>query len=66
VVNLTPAVTVSQNRNFSGLLLPGSEDKVFVVIQPFVLGEVATMLWLVIMGAKEKRSGRTFIQPDQS
>ena len=42
--------------SFSGLLLPEYEDKVFAVIQPFVLGEVATMLWLVIMGAKEKRS----------
>jgi hypothetical protein len=42
--------------SFSGLLLPEYEDKVFALIQPFVLGEVATMLWLVIMGAKEKRS----------
>src|SRR5260370_102692 len=41
--------------SFSGFLLPGSEDKVFALIQPFVLGEVATMLWLVIMGAKEQR-----------
>jgi hypothetical protein len=41
--------------SFSGLLLPGSEDKVFAYIQPFVLGEVATMLWLVIMGAKERQ-----------
>lgn len=39
--------------SFSGLLLPGSEDKVFTAIQPFVMGEVATMLWLVIMGAKD-------------
>ena len=44
---------------FSGLLLPGSEDKVFTAIQPFVLGEVATMLWLMIMGAKEKRPAAT-------
>ena len=42
--------------SFSGLLLPEYEDKVFALIQPFVLGEVATMLWLVIMGAREKRS----------
>jgi Domain of unknown function (DUF4386) len=42
--------------SFSGLLLPGYDDKVFAFIQPFVLGEVATMLWLSIMGAKEKRS----------
>jgi Domain of unknown function (DUF4386) len=41
--------------SFSGLLRPGYEDKVYSAIQPFVLGEVATMLWLAIMGAKEKR-----------
>jgi hypothetical protein len=40
----------------SGLLLPGYEDKVFTIGQPFMLGEVVTILWLVIMGAKEKRS----------
>jgi len=38
----------------SGFLLPGHDDKVFTMIQPFVMGEVAIMLWLVIMGAKEK------------
>jgi hypothetical protein len=42
--------------SFAGFLLPGSEDKLFARIQPFVLGEVATMLWLVVMGTKEKRS----------
>lgn len=41
--------------SFSGFLLPGYEDKVFAVIQPFTLGEVVIMLWLVIMGAKEQR-----------
>ena len=45
--------------SFSGFLLPGSEDKVFADIQPFVLGEVATMLWLAFMGAKEKRPAAT-------
>jgi len=40
--------------SFSGFLLPGHDDKVFAAIQPFVQGEVATMLWLVIMGAKAK------------
>jgi hypothetical protein len=40
--------------SFSGFLLPGSEDKLFTAIQPFTFGEVAIMLWLVIMGAKEK------------
>jgi len=41
--------------SFSGFLLPGHEDKVFKLIQPFTLGEVAMMLWLAVMGAKEKR-----------
>ena len=37
-----------------GLLSPGNEDKVFTYGQLFTFGEVATMLWLVIMGAKER------------
>jgi hypothetical protein len=41
---------------FTGLLLPAHADKVFNIGQPFVLGEVATMLWLLIMGAREQRS----------
>jgi Domain of unknown function (DUF4386) len=41
--------------SFTGLLFPGHEDKVFTIGQPFMWGEVATMLWLVIMGAKEQR-----------
>lgn len=41
--------------SFSSFLFPGYEDKVFTLGQPFALGEVATMLWLVIMGAKEQR-----------
>jgi predicted phage tail protein len=36
----------------AGILFPGQEDKVFTMGQPFVLGEVATMLWLVVMGAR--------------
>jgi hypothetical protein len=39
--------------SFTGLLLPGREAKVFTLAQPFTFGEVATMLWLAIMGAKE-------------
>ena len=38
--------------SFNGLLFP--DDKIFSLIQPFTLGEVAIMLWLVIMGAKER------------
>ncbi|OLD16457.1 MAG: hypothetical protein AUI85_09435 [Acidobacteriales bacterium 13_1_40CM_3_55_5] len=41
--------------SFTGLLLPAHEDKVFKIGQPFMQGEVVTMLWLVIMGAKEQR-----------
>jgi len=41
--------------SFTGLLLPEHADKVFAISQPFTLGEVATMLWLVIMGAREQR-----------
>ena len=41
--------------SFSGLLFPGREDKVFTIGQPFMWGEVVTMLWLVIMGANEQR-----------
>jgi hypothetical protein len=39
--------------SLTGLMFPGHEDRVFSLTQPFTLGEVATMLWLVIMGAKE-------------
>ena len=40
--------------SFTGLLCPAYEDKVWSITQPIVLGEVATMLWLVIRGAKPK------------
>jgi uncharacterized protein DUF4386 len=43
--------------SFSGLLFPAYEDSVFTIGQPFALGEVVTMLWLVIMGAKERGRG---------
>ena len=42
--------------SFTGLLLPAYEEKVFSIGQPFALGEVATMLWLVIRGANEQRA----------
>jgi hypothetical protein len=41
--------------SFTGLLFPAYQDKAFSITQPIALGEVATMLWLVIMGAKEQR-----------
>jgi len=41
--------------SFTGFLLPGHEDKVFTYGQPFMWGELAIMLWLAILGAKEQR-----------
>jgi hypothetical protein len=41
--------------SFTGFLLPTYEDTVYTITQPVVLGEAVTMLWLVIMGAKERR-----------
>jgi hypothetical protein len=41
--------------SFTGLLFPAYEDKVSNFAQPVLLAEVAIMLWLAIMGAKEQR-----------
>lgn len=41
--------------SFTGFLFPFYEDKVYTYAQPFITSEVGIMLWLVIMGAKEKR-----------
>jgi hypothetical protein len=41
--------------SFTGLLYPAYEDTAFKLSQPFTVSEVAFMLWLVIMGAKERR-----------
>ena len=38
--------------SLTGLLFPGHEAKVYTLGQPLMLGEVATMLWLLIVGAK--------------
>src|SRR5215813_2026265 len=40
--------------SFTGLLFPQYENKMFTLTQPFMLGEVATMLWLLIRGIKEQ------------
>jgi hypothetical protein len=40
--------------SFTGFLLPAYEDQVNNIAQPILMGELATMLWLLIMGAKEK------------
>ena len=42
----------------TALLFPAYEDKIYTITQPVVLGEVATMLWLAILGAKEKHLGQ--------
>lgn len=41
--------------SFTGFLFPQYEDQVFTYAQPLMMGELATMLWLAIMGAKEQR-----------
>jgi hypothetical protein len=41
--------------SFAHFLLPAYEEKVFTLGTPFRGGELATMLWLVIMGANEQR-----------
>ena len=45
----------------TGLLFPGHEDKVFTLSQPLMFAEPATMLWLLIMGAKERQQQRLAI-----
>lgn len=39
--------------SFTGFLFPLYEGKVFRLTQPLALGEMATMLWLLIVGAKD-------------
>jgi hypothetical protein len=38
--------------SFTGVLLPQYQNKVFIISQPALFGELALMLWLVIKGAK--------------
>jgi len=40
--------------SFSGLVYPAYEHKVWNLAQPVLFAEVAIMLWLAIMGAREK------------
>jgi len=42
--------------SFTGLLFPQYEGRVFTFAQPLMLGEVATMLWLLIKSVKVQRS----------
>jgi len=41
---------------FTSLLYPAYQDKVYRLSQPFALGEMAIMLWLLIRGANVKRA----------
>jgi hypothetical protein len=41
--------------SFTGLLFPVYEDKVWRFAQPVLLAEVAFMLWLTVVSAKEQR-----------
>jgi hypothetical protein len=38
--------------SLTGLLLPQYEQKLFVIFQPALFGELALMLWLVVKGTK--------------
>ena len=38
--------------SFTAFLAPQFEPTAYKITQPFALGEVATMFWLAIMGAK--------------
>jgi len=42
--------------SFTGFLFPLYEDKVFTYAQPLTISELAFMLWLMIMGARERVS----------
>jgi len=45
------------------MLLPEYKDTVFTITVPAMLGEVAFMLWLLIIGAKPKPLDDTFSAP---
>jgi len=47
----------------AGLLFPAYEDEAFSVTQPVALGEVAMMLWLVIVGAKPQPAPHAAASP---
>ena len=45
--------------SFTGFLFPHYEDKAFTYTQPLVIGELAFMLWLVIIGARPRAADAT-------
>lgn len=40
----------------TGFLFPEYEDRVFNLSQPFILGEMVLVFWLIIMGARDPRT----------
>lgn len=38
----------------TGFVFPAHSEQVYKITQPLVLGELVTMLWLVVMGARQK------------
>jgi len=42
-------------NSFTGFLFPAYEDKVINYTEPVLFAEIAIVLWLIIMGAKERR-----------
>ena len=51
--------------SFTGLLLPQHREMMENIAQPPLLGEIAIMLWLVIVGAKEKPIARSTVVRDR-
>ena len=44
-------------NSFTGFMFPAYEDKVINYTEPVLNAQLAIMLWLIIMGAKEQRVG---------
>lgn len=42
--------------SFTGILWPAYENQAYSITQPVALGEVATMLWLVVVGATSPKT----------
>ncbi|MBL7994008.1 DUF4386 domain-containing protein [bacterium] len=51
--------------SFTGLLLPQYQEMIKTLSFPAILGEVAFMLWLLIMGAKEKTVNNVLCNKDK-
>jgi Domain of unknown function (DUF4386) len=49
--------------SFTGELLPQYQNKMFIISQPALFGELAFMLWLVIKGARPPALGAATLSP---